>query len=222
MDTTNPIDTDFITMFKRFLQNQNQFNQYLADMTQQQQATNDHLQTLVTGTSKSIETSESIFDTDTRDQRNASSKELNVHFPVFSRKDGENVLTWLLQVDLLFKAKKVEDEERLQYIITGLKDVGLQWYLNLVQADESNQPFAGWNLFSTSIKAAFQLPHHQQLLRCQLRELKQTSWSKRLKGATKAEINYLALETLDKAVKLATSYDSAMYGTKNNYNYSSK
>ncbi|CAG8520373.1 6935_t:CDS:2 [Cetraspora pellucida] len=207
MDTTDPIDINFITMFKRFLQNQNQINQYLTNMTQQQQATNDHLQMLVTETSKLIETLESIFNTDTRDQRNARSKGLNVHLSVFSRKDSEN------------------------YIITRLKDAALQWYLNLVQADET----------------VFQPPHYQQLLRHQLRELRQTFmvqeyarkfrnllgqiekiaepdkvmyFTEGLKGATKAEINYWALKTLNEAVKLTTSYDLAMYRTKNNYNYS--
>ncbi|CAG8716916.1 8884_t:CDS:2 [Cetraspora pellucida] len=54
IDTTESTD-DFINMFKRFLQNQNQLNQYLANTTQQQQTTNDHLQTLVTETSNAIE-----------------------------------------------------------------------------------------------------------------------------------------------------------------------
>ncbi|CAG8583776.1 6954_t:CDS:1, partial [Dentiscutata heterogama] len=39
-----------------------------------------------------------------------------------------------------------------------------------------------------------------------------------LKGATKAEVNYRAPETLDDAVKLAASYDTAMYGAAKNVN----
>ncbi|CAG8550888.1 488_t:CDS:2 [Dentiscutata heterogama] len=180
-------------MSKRFLQNQNQFNQYLADMTQQQQATNDYLQTLVTGNSKSIETSESIFDTDTKEQRNTGSKGLNIHLPVFSGKDGENVLTWLLQVDLLFKAKKVEDEERLELRQISMVQEYAEKFRNLLgQIEEIVKPD------------------------------KVMYFTEGLKGATKAEINYQAPKTLDEAVKLATSYDTAMYRTKNNYNYLSR
>ncbi|CAG8692226.1 1350_t:CDS:2, partial [Dentiscutata heterogama] len=73
------------------------------------------------------------------------------------------------------KARKVEDTERLQYIITGFQDAALQWYLNQVQAYEHQQPFEGWNSFAEGIKTAFQPPHHQQLLHRQLRDLKQTT-----------------------------------------------
>ncbi|RIB11595.1 hypothetical protein C2G38_2042542 [Gigaspora rosea] len=94
--------SDFTTLFQQFLQSQQQLNQYFAASTQQQQerhVTTDHLQPV------------SLMSTGTE---NDTSRELAVQLPIFNDKDGENVLTWLLQVDLLFKARKVEDEERLQ------------------------------------------------------------------------------------------------------------
>ncbi|CAG8648700.1 6651_t:CDS:2, partial [Cetraspora pellucida] len=171
---------------------------------------------------------------------NDTSRGLTVQLSVFHSKDDKNVLTWLLQVDLLFKARRVEDEERLQYVITGLKDAALQWYLNQVQSHRDKTLFEDWTSFASGIKAAFQPPHHQQLLRCQLRDLKQTSsvqeyafrfrnlleqieemheadkviyFTKGLKSATKAEVNYRAPNTLDDAVKLAASFDTAMYSS---------
>ncbi|CAG8700047.1 1377_t:CDS:2 [Cetraspora pellucida] len=38
-------------------------------------------------------------------------KGLTVQLPVFYRKEKENIATWLLQVDLLYKARKIEDDE---------------------------------------------------------------------------------------------------------------
>ncbi|CAG8822219.1 24488_t:CDS:2, partial [Cetraspora pellucida] len=102
-----------------------QINQYLASSMQQ---TNTHLQMLSMGTT-----------TSTGDQNAIPSRRLTVQLLVFSDKDGENVLTWLLQVNLLFKARKV-------------------------QADESHQLFASWESFAARIKDTFQLPHHQQML----------------------------------------------------------
>ncbi|CAG8702377.1 3501_t:CDS:2, partial [Cetraspora pellucida] len=149
---------------------------------------------------------------------------------------------WRPKRHTIKRARKVDDDERLQYVIIGLQDAALQWYLNQVQADESHQLFASWESFAAGIKDAFQLPHYQQMLQRQLRDLKQTTtnilgqidgmheadkvmyFTEGLKGVTKAEVNYPAPENLDDAVKLAASYDSAMYGVIKNVNkrYSSQ
>ncbi|CAG8506497.1 11830_t:CDS:2 [Cetraspora pellucida] len=183
-ERVNVTDNDFINMFRQFLKNQNQLNQYLSTTTQQQQATNDHLQT---------------------------------------SKDDENVLTWLLQIELLFKAKKVEDKERLQYVIAGLKNVALQWYLNLVQNDESHQPFMSWTMFSTSIKASSSPTTFKINLLGQIEEIaeadKVMNFREGLKNVTKTEVNYHVSENLDNAIKLAVSYDSAMYEIKSKNSY---
>ncbi|CAG8773246.1 341_t:CDS:2, partial [Dentiscutata erythropus] len=119
-----------------------------------------------------------------------------------------------------------------------LKDAALQWYLNQVQMHRDKTLFEDWISFADVIKAAFQPPHYQQLLRRQLWDLKQTStvqeytsrfrnllgqievmheankvmyFTKDLKGAMKAKVNYRASDTLDYAVKLAASFDTAMY-----------
>ncbi|CAG8515479.1 27073_t:CDS:2 [Dentiscutata erythropus] len=130
---------------------------------------------------------------------------LTVQLLVFHGKDRENILTWLLQVDLLFKARKIKDEEKLLNIITD------------------------WPSFADRIKAAFQPPHHQQLLKRQLQDLKQNStvqeytsrfknllgqikemhevdkviyFTEGVKGAMKAKVNCRAPDTLDDAVNL--------------------
>ncbi|CAG8723490.1 12503_t:CDS:1, partial [Dentiscutata heterogama] len=105
---TEETPPDFTTLFQQFLQSQHQLNQYFAATAQQQQERQAGAEYRIPGIG------------------NDSSKGLTVQLPIFSGKDGENVLTWLLQVDLLFKARKVEDMERLQYVITGLKDAALQ------------------------------------------------------------------------------------------------
>ncbi|CAG8439411.1 17262_t:CDS:10 [Cetraspora pellucida] len=131
---------------------------------------------------------------------------------IFCDKHSENVLTWLLQVNLLFKARKVGDDKQLQYIIVELQDAALQWYLNQVQANEGHQPFTDCESFAASIKN----------LLSQIDEMHEADkimyFTEGLKGATKAEINYHVSETLNDTIKLATSYDSAMYDITKNVN----
>ncbi|CAG8665329.1 15384_t:CDS:2, partial [Dentiscutata heterogama] len=137
---------------------------------------------------------------------------LSVQLPVFHGKQDENVMTWLLQVDLLYKARKIENEERLQYIITGLKDAALQWYLNKVQAYTDQTLFESWKDFSKEIKLAFQPPQHQQYLRNILGQVESMDeadkilyFTEGLKAATKAEVSYRSPENLEEAIRLATT-----------------
>ncbi|CAG8678685.1 16926_t:CDS:2, partial [Dentiscutata heterogama] len=54
----------------------------------------------------------------------AQIKGLLVQLPIFHGKERENVITWLLQVDLLFKARKVEsieEEDKILNFVKGLK-----------------------------------------------------------------------------------------------------
>ncbi|CAG8718354.1 6988_t:CDS:2 [Cetraspora pellucida] len=93
----------------------------------------------------------------------SSMQQTNTHLQMLymgTTTNSENILTWLLQVDHLFKARKVDDDEWLQYMIIELQDAALQWYLNQVQADKSHQPFASWESFAAGIKDAFQPPHY--------------------------------------------------------------
>ena len=50
----------------------------------------------------------------TNSRETSQARGLTVQLPVFYGKQNENVITWLLQVDLLFKARKIEAKEQLQ------------------------------------------------------------------------------------------------------------
>ncbi|CAG8458025.1 12854_t:CDS:2 [Cetraspora pellucida] len=129
-------------------------------------------------------------------------KGLTVQLLVFYGKEKENVATWLLQVDLLYKAYKIEDEKRLQYIITGLKDAALQWYFNKVQAYEAQKPFEESTPQGSEIYwEVEQMDEADKIL----------NFIKGLKLATKAEVSYQVLKSLENAIRLATIYDTAMY-----------
>ncbi|CAG8817493.1 13883_t:CDS:2, partial [Cetraspora pellucida] len=182
-----------------------QINQYLASSTQQ---TNTYLQTLSMGTT-----------TGTGDQNATPLRGLTVQLLVFSSRDGENVLTWLLQVDLLFKARKVDDDERLQYVIIRLQDAALQWYLNQVQADESYQPFANLKQTTTVQEYVSRFRNILGQIDGMHKADKVMYFTEGLKGATKAEVNYHTPENLDDAIKLAASYNSAI---KHGGSYSSQ
>src|SRR5687768_17437664 len=70
---------------------------------------------------------------------------LSVQLPTFEGRVGENIISWLLQVDLVFQARRIEEADRLRYIVTSLKGPSLQWYLNSIQMHATGQPFASWN-----------------------------------------------------------------------------
>ena len=167
---------------------------------------------------------------------------ISVKIPTYRGKPGENVMTWMLQVQNLFLAQGIEDDQqKIHYAATGFEDAALHWYLNKAKAAGEDQPaFEDWGEFATALRTGFQPPNYQQYLRLQLRKLRQigsvheygaqfrnimgqidgmgdldqvTYFIDGLKPATKMEISYQAPETFEEAWALAIKYDNAMYGS---------
>lgn len=165
---------------------------------------------------------------------------LSVQPPKFHGSPRENILTWLFQVENIFQAKRVTDSDRLLYVSSLLADSALMWYQNLFQAiaEGSHPPLRSWAQFVLLIRTAFQPPNQQLQLRNNLRNLRQSSsvqdyvfrfrnivnqvrdmsemdkvayFISGLRGQTKAEIGYRAPEVLEDAMKLALTYDTAMF-----------
>ncbi|CAF1509572.1 unnamed protein product, partial [Didymodactylos carnosus] len=142
----------------------------------------------------------------------------------------------------LYHAKKVVGDDQLYYASTLLRDAALQWYHNERKEidDCIKQSISSFLEFKQRIRLAFEPPHHQQLLRRQLRTLKQTTTAQQyiyefrnilgqidamveadkvtyfidgLRGRTKAEVSYKAPATLAEAIIIAITYDTAYFST---------
>ncbi|CAF1237754.1 unnamed protein product, partial [Didymodactylos carnosus] len=101
----------------------------------------------------------------------------NILPPLHHGKEDENVVTWLFQIEELYYAKKVIGDGQLYYSSALSPDAALQWYHNERKEidDCIKQPILGFLEFKQRIRVAFEPPHHQQLLRRQLRMLKKTT-----------------------------------------------
>ena len=125
-----------------------------------------------------------------------------------------------------------------------LKEAALHWYQNQFGEPGSIHPFRDFDIFAQRIKAAFEPPHYQQILRRQLRALTQKDSVQRyvyefrnivgqiedmgnldqvmhfidgLKQATKVEVNYKAPDNLEEAITAAIAYDTARFGPSRAY-----
>jgi len=111
-------------------------------------------------------------------QAGAPAPKINVRIPTYRGAPEENVITWMLQCQNIFLAQGIADEQkRIHYAATGFESAALHWYLNRVQvAQVANNPnvFANWAAFAAALRIAFQPPNHQQYLRQQLKQLRQT------------------------------------------------
>src|SRR5271170_1291359 len=93
-------------------------------------------------------------------QNNNNNPKISVRISTFKGAPKDNVMTWMLQVQNLFNAQGVEDDQKkIYYAATGFEEAALHWYLNKVAAakalDEDNA-FANWADFATHLKYAFQ------------------------------------------------------------------
>ena len=102
---------------------------------------------------------------------------LNVQPPSFYGSARKNISTWLVQVETAFSARRLSDADRLLFVPSLLGDSALMWYQNLAFAiqDGQHMPLTSWFQFVAEIKAAFQPPYQQHLLRNALRAAKQKS-----------------------------------------------
>ena len=74
------------------------------------------------------------------------SPKISVKIPAFKGAPKDNVMTWMLQVQNLFKAQGIEDDQKkIYYAATGFEEAALHWYLNKVAAaaaEEEEHAFA--------------------------------------------------------------------------------
>ena len=92
------------------------------------------------------------------------SPKISVKIPAFKGAPKDNVMTWMLQVQNLFKAQGIEDDQKkIYYAATGFEEAALHWYLNKVAAaaaEEEEHAFADWTDFATQLRLAFQPPNY--------------------------------------------------------------
>jgi hypothetical protein len=102
---------------------------------------------------------------------------LHAELPKFNGRPNESLSMWIFQANNVFRARGIENLDRLPYVSTCLGEAALAWYHNWYTAIElgNSQPIASWHEFELGIRAAFEPPRQQQLLRTQLRNLKQTT-----------------------------------------------
>src|SRR5277367_3078805 len=92
-------------------------------------------------------------------QNNNTNPKISIKIPTFKGAPKDNVMTWMLQVQNLFKAQGIEDDDKkIYYAATGFEDVALHWYLNKIAAannEEEEHVFADWTAFTTALREAF-------------------------------------------------------------------
>jgi len=199
---TNQFNQQFLMLFTQFINNQGNLNQQLT-------------------------------------AAQAAGPSLNINLPSFHGKAGENVSTWIFQVGQIFDARGIPHNRRLYYIAGCLKDAALHWYQNQSVRTAPNAPYTDLNNFIAAIINAFQPLHFEQVLYWQLKALKQTKdvqdyvfkfrnligqirgmgeldqvshFIDGLKNSTQVEVNYQAPDTLEDAIKIAVTYDTARFG----------
>ena len=180
-------------------------------------------------------------DVNERILRHQGGSGLHMNLPHFHGKAGENVSIWLFQCDEVFVAKGMNDNrQRMHHLAGCLHDAALHWYQQAcLQGTDGYLPFEDWEEFVLEIKKAFQPPNNQQVLRRQVRGLRQTGdirdyiyrfrnlvgqitgmgqldqvmhFVDGLKPATQTEVNYRAPDTLAEAMEIAITYDTARFG----------
>jgi hypothetical protein len=102
-------------------------------------------------------------------QQGGNIPKISVRIPTYKGEPTENALAWLLQVEGIFKAQGIKDEQtRLNYAVIGFEGGALHWYLNKVQiakdAGHANV-FADWATFTNVLKESFQPPNYQHYFR---------------------------------------------------------
>jgi len=104
---------------------------------------------------------------------NVPTPKISVKIPTFKGAPKENVMLWMLQVQNLFNAQGIVDEQtRIHYTATGFEGAALHWYLNLVAAAGNAATFADWTAFANALRTAFQPPNFEQYVRQQIRNLR--------------------------------------------------
>src|SRR3979490_667621 len=105
----------------------------------------------------------------------APTPKISVKIPTFKGAPKENIMLWMLQVQNLFNAQGIVNEQtRIHYAATGFEGAALHWYLNLIAAAGNNAVFADWTTFATALRTAFQPLNFEQYIRQQIKNFHQT------------------------------------------------
>lgn len=110
-------------------------------------------------------------------QSNTSSSRLNIELPKFFGRPNESLSMWLFQVESAFATRSIFGVDRFPYLSSCLGEAALSWLHNWHMSARAGltHTFTHWEEFVINIRQAFEPPRQQQLLRTQLRALKQTS-----------------------------------------------
>lgn len=165
---------------------------------------------------------------------------LRMVLPSFYGTESENVVSWLAQVENVFRGEGIIDEERrIAFAVSALHDAAFEWYRSQTRLRD----FPTWSFFIEELKRAFLPPNHQHIFRRQLKSCRQTGtvqdyvyrfrsilgqieamdeldqvahFIDGLKQQTALEIQYRCPDTLDDAIAIAVMFDSARFGHGNN------
>lgn len=169
---------------------------------------------------------------------------IKIRPPAYSGKDSEDLDGWLFKMNNMFEAKKMKDHDRIISVANFLDGAALAWFRHLLEDIENGQkqPLDTWEDFVTAIRLNFDPPNLQQLIRTQLRQLKQgTSLSdyiiqfrtllskitdmseddrihyfvSGLKQETRSECDYRTPDTLVSAIQIAQNFDHSKYRRSN-------
>lgn len=164
---------------------------------------------------------------------------LRMHLPSYHGTEKENVVSWLDQVENVFRGERIADDaRRIAYAVSAMKDAAFEWYRAEVRMHE----FDTWVDFVDDLKRAFLPPNHQHLFRRQLKQCKQQGsvqdyvfrfrsilgqieemneldqvdhFVNGLKPQTAAEVQYRCPNTLEEAISVAIMYDAARFHVGN-------
>ena len=165
---------------------------------------------------------------------------LRMVLPTFHGTETENVVSWLAQIENVFRGERVlDDERRIAFAVSSLHDAAFEWYRYQTRLRD----FPSWSFFVEELKRAFLPPNHQHIFRRQLKACRQTGtvqdyvyrfrsilgqieamdeldqvahFIDGLKQQTALEIQYRCPDTLEDAITIAIMFDSARFGNSNN------
>jgi hypothetical protein len=176
------------------------------------------------------------------DTSSRSVNKINVKPKEYNGTSEENVITWLIALEEIMKNRCIIDDDKISLAVSLLGGTALQWFVNLKL---KNQGPSSWNEFKDKLKFQFQPIDFQENLRQQLLQLRQKQslhdyihFFRSLVGQTASMdeltqvmlfVNGLSLntslyvrskhpQTVEEAIREATTYDNVMAISKNNNN----
>ncbi|CAF3028738.1 unnamed protein product [Rotaria sp. Silwood2] len=152
----------------------------------------------------------------------------------------ENVITWITTLDEIMANRLINDDDKISLAVSWLGGTALQWFVNLKL---KNQRPSSWNEFKNKLKSQFQPIDFQEQLRQQLLKLRQKQslqdyihlfrsivgqvtdmdeltqvmlFVNGLSINTSLYVRSKHPQTVEDAIREATTYDNVMTISKNN------